>query len=283
MQDRDALGRAVSGGFLVGEVAHVSGGTGCCPRSWGVAPLVGLLAVLLLLCGLLAVPGTAQAAAKGTWVEKGSHTYLYLGSEKATGWQKVSGRTYYFDARGRMATNAIAGTKATGCHYVNPKGHRVYDKATQEAVDFVLKYTKKSWSRAKKLKACYKVLWKSYPYRGYADAVSRAKLPSYARCVFEKRNGNCYRSAAAFAYVARVLGYEARVGVGKVASGPWALTRHGWTEVKVKGAWLMCDISMQRPRPGTNLYQLTRSQYPFRLKVAGRYTLKVNGAKASWR
>ena len=86
------------------------------------------------------------------------------------------------------------------------------------------------------------------------------------------------------AYIARVLGYDARVACGAVtARGPYAaLSPHGWCEVKYGNAWKMLDCSMQRAHTNKNLCLVTRKQYPFRLRCDRVYTMKSSYGTIKW-
>jgi len=83
----------------------------------------------------------------------------------------------------------------------------------------------------------------------------------YARQILFTGKGNCYKYAAAFAYIARGLGYEARVCSGTVASAKGGITAHAWTEVKVNDKWYIFDTEMQDAK-GKGYYKQTYDNYP---------------------
>jgi len=218
------------------------------------------------------------------WVKKKKNTYYYKKGVRVTGWKFIKGKKYYFDKKtGKLLTNTIAGTAKEGRYYVDAKGIRVTDPQIRMAVSFVDKHTKPSWPKDKKLKACYEYLWKVCRYERAYDKVALEKMPDYASYMLKTGKGNCYRGSAAFAYTARVLGYDSRVGVGGVSSRNTALSPHGWTEIKIKGKWYMCDISMQRYWTQISLYLRTASNYPFRYRCDDRYRLTVRNGKVTWR
>lgn len=255
--------------------------------------LICFLMVAIVLCsGVCPVQAAENTAVSGEestkplqgWVKKKSNKYYYKKGVKVTGWKIIKGKKYYFDKKtGKLLTNTIAGTAAEGRYYVDSKGIRVTDKEIRLAVSFVDKCTKINWSKSKKLKACYDYLWKVCQYERAYDKVARSKMPEYASYMLSNEKGNCYRGAAALAYIARVLGYECRVGAGSVSSTNAPLSVHGWTEIKINGKWYMCDISMQRPRPYMSLYMRTASNYPFRYRCDEYYTLSVKNGKAVWK
>lgn len=203
-------------------------------------------------------------------------------NKPVTGWKKIGKYTYYFNSKGKKEVNKIVGSTKTGYYYVDKQGKRVTTKEVRQAVSFVRKYTKPSWSKSKKLKVCYDKLWKKYPYKRSYDGCSAKKMPKFARDMFTKKKGNCYRYASAFAYIARVIGYDSRVAVGKIAHRGGGTTPHGWTEVKSGRKWKKCDANMQRSYPKINCYMQTKYRFS-RQSCSKRYTLKVSNGKVSWK
>lgn len=206
-----------------------------------------------------------------------------------TGWTAVDGNYYYFTASGKgkgaLQKNCIAGTSKTGVYYVDHKGIRVTSSEVVNAVRFVQQYAAGAGTSDEKLRKCFMAL-QGYPYlRTAQDFPSAGNMSSYANDMFTRGKGNCYRYAASFACVAKVLGFQSRVGVGGVSSrGPGtSLSPHGWAEVKVGGRWGICDISMQRHHSETSLYLCAAGKYPFRISCHARYTLTVQNGKVSWK
>ena len=107
-------------------------------------------------------------------------------------------------------------------------------------------------------------------------------MSDYANYMFVNGRGNCFRYAASFACIAKVLGYESRVAVGEISSSRGGMTPHGWTEVNVGGTWYMCDANMQRNRPEINSYLRTEANYAYRHSCAARYTLIIQKGGVSW-
>jgi hypothetical protein len=84
----------------------------------------------------------------------------------------------------------------------------------------------------------------------------------YATEMLDVGSGNCYRSTALFAVMARELGYNARVIAGEVRTGSgWAA--HGWVEIYINGSWYMFDPTAQRENRGYNFYMTTMATAPF--------------------
>lgn len=84
---------------------------------------------------------------------------------------------------------------------------------------------------------------------------------AYAKDMLLEGKGNCYKYAAAFAYIAKGLGYDAKVCTGTVLSSLGGKTPHSWTEVKVNETWYIFDAEMQDAK-GSGYYKQTYSSYP---------------------
>lgn len=83
----------------------------------------------------------------------------------------------------------------------------------------------------------------------------------YACRILFSGKGNCYKYAAAFAYIARGLGYDAKVCSGTVAAASGGRTPHAWTEVKMGDKWYIFDTEMQDAK-GSGYYKQTYDKYP---------------------
>ncbi len=253
------------------------------------------LLVFMAFALFLIVPGAdvcAKDSSQGTesttgqkngWVttSKGN-TYYYVDGVRQTGWQKISGKYYYFSSSGKMQTNKIVGSKKKGYYYVDTTGVRVTDSRIKSAVKFVTQNSKSSQTRRQRLKSCFKALCK-YKYKHISgDKPSASKIKSYASYLFKNKKGNCYRFASAMAYIARVLGYESRVAAGGVSShSSGSLSAHGWCEVKVGSTWKIIDCTMQRTHKDVDLFLVKKSNYPYRLRRDHTYKLTAKNGKIS--
>lgn len=155
--------------------------------------------------------------AKNLFIKKGSNVY-YVNSkgEVALGWKKIKGHYYFFD---RKSGKMVYDTKIDRVK-ISKKGIaketkqniaiiEVYIKAQK----IVRKNSKSTDSKSKNLYRCY--LWmKKFPYRRYRTMkAARKKHPKdwdiiFAKDIFEKNKGCCASEACAFAYMAKVCGYE---------------------------------------------------------------------------
>ncbi|MCI8724199.1 MAG: hypothetical protein HFH16_11025 [Ruminococcus sp.] len=85
----------------------------------------------------------------------------------------------------------------------------------------------------------------------------------YAIYGLEQRRGDCYCYAAAFAAMARQLGYSATMISGSVPlySGGWG--PHAWVEIYMNGATYICDPESQYEYPGYGFYMTTYATAPY--------------------
>lgn len=217
------------------------------------------------------------------WKTVGKNKYYYRKGVKTKGWKKINGKYYYFNRNGVLQRNKIVGSKARGYYYVDQSGVRVTSRRIQAAVDFVMANSSSRQSNEQRLKACFDALC-AYPYqRIIGDKPSASKIGLYAKYMFERRQGNCYRYASAMAYIARVLGYDSRVAVGGVSSRSYgALSPHGWCEIKIGSTWKMCDCSMQQGRSYVSLFLVERERYPFRFQCDQIFTMQSKNGKIKW-
>lgn len=196
------------------------------------------------------------------WVTSGTNKYYYVNNAKVVGWYKIGEYYYFFGSDGALAVNRVAGSGNTW-YYVDNEGKRVDDATMNLAVAYIRRYTKDSMTTEQKLWACYQALRTKATYQRFYDKVNVTKIPSYAYYHFANNKGNCYRVAAAYAYIGRALGFDARVVSGSV-TGSRGMSVHGWTELKKNGVWIIYDVNLGRNWPNLNFYSITYKQYPFR-------------------
>ena len=191
-----------------------------------------------------------------------------------------SSRTYYSD-KGTLEKNKIVGNKEEGYYYVDTTGVTVTDKTTKLAVKFVRAHTKSTDSQSEMLKKCYVYIYKHYKYkRYYTNLYPKSKdMSTFAYEMLSSKKGNCHRYAATFAYIARVLGYDSRVVVGKISGSRGGMTPHGWTEVKKDGKWYVCDPDMELNKVSSYMKETT----PCKTSVTRRCKMTALNGKVSWK
>jgi len=233
--------------------------------------------------GVCVVPYVDKSITQG-WERDTDHICYRIAGKRASGWNTISGKKYWFGIKtGWLAVNSIAGS-GKDYYYVDGSGIQVKDPVVRSAVSFVRKYAGSSHKRLDKLKACYRYIVNKCQYRSAYDEESISKMSAYAQYMFRTHTGNCYRGAAALTYAAKVLGFEARMGVGGVtAYANHSLSTHGWTEVRVGGRWYICDTSMQRHHPDADLFLVSRKEYPYRLRIDDTYELTIQNGKVVWK
>lgn len=185
-------------------------------------------------------------------VKIGEDTYYFKNGVFRTGLQTVNGNKYYYSSNGKLQKNGIVGSKADGWYYadkngkidfgyvngvkyngtnwivINGKAGKVStesDKVLFRAAKVVAEVTDTTMTKAQKLKKCFDYVKTAYGERN-------PRIPHYtgddwpiiyANDMFIDGAGNCFSFAAAFAYMAKAIGYEE---VYCCNSGG-----HGWAEI----------------------------------------------------
>ncbi len=170
-----------------------------------------------------------------------------------TGMKKIGKFKYYFNQSGVLQKKGVVGTKKIGYYYADKSGkinlktrkaviykgkkwNILNGKAVKvknnkqltlfRALKLVSKVTKKNMSKPKKLKICFEYVKKSYVEKNpRIPHYHKMNWPEvYANDMFVDGAGNCFSYAAAFAYMAKAIGYNR---VYCCNSGG-----HGWAEIK---------------------------------------------------
>ncbi|MCR5558665.1 MAG: hypothetical protein K6F75_14030 [Butyrivibrio sp.] len=118
-----------------------------------------------------------------------------------------------------------------------------------------------SMKSAQQLEAAFYYLANTVSYVRSSEVPSDDWVKDYAVNTMSTKSGNCYGYAASFAYIAKGLGYDAKVCTGTVRSSLGGRTAHAWTEVKVGGKWYVFDAEMQNAK-GSGYYKQTYDSYP---------------------
>ena len=104
-------------------------------------------------------------------------------------------------------------------------------------------------TREEKLRAAFEYVRDNYEYRrrNFYDPGETGWEVKEALTMYEKKKGNCYNYAAAFAMLARQLGYDAEAVSGLVGG---ELQSHGWAEIIIDGERLYYDCILERTYRG---------------------------------
>ncbi len=116
-------------------------------------------------------------------------------------------------------------------------------------------------TQPEQLEAAFNYLASSITYERSYDTPSGDWVKDYAQTTMSRKSGNCYGFASSFAYIAKGLGYDAKVCTGTVKSSLGGRTAHAWTEVKVSGRWYVFDAEMQNAK-GSGYCKQTYESYP---------------------
>ncbi len=83
----------------------------------------------------------------------------------------------------------------------------------------------------------------------------------YAKEMYRNGQGNCYRSASLMCWLARRLGYDARVVVGTVPTehGPG---EHAWVDVVQNGETYLIDATFHRSMTDRDFFMRTYDEAP---------------------
>lgn len=205
----------------------------------------------------VSVPGLAQVEAakvkktpqKGWYTTPKGNLRYYRKGSFVTGLQKIGKKYYYFNKYGAMQIGTVKEKKTT--YYLNDKGtlEAVQKKSIlyyangkkmtktdaqdfrtlQTAKSIVKQITNSRMSQGEKLKKCFDwVISKPYVTRRTFSNV-KGWPAVYANDHFLLGGGNCFADAAAFAYLAKALGYQ-KVYVCVDCDGSGG-RGHSWAEI----------------------------------------------------
>lgn len=192
--------------------------------------------------------------------------YGYM-QKKNTTYQKV---TYYIEKNGK-----VLGWKK-GKNYYDSTGKRLNTdetnefRASQNARKVVAKITNSKMSKSQKLQVCFNwVMSKYYHTWRRFDQGGKAWYAVNANDHFERGRGNCIADASAFAYLAKVLGYEK---VYVCADGKRNdRNAHAWAEINGR----VYDPLFAQAKSYSNNYGVSYGTYTlspvYRVKIPWKY------------
>lgn len=199
----------------------------------------------------------------------GKTYYLYYNGTMATGWLTIDGDLYFFGSDGVMAQDTVIGIYQFGN---DGKLIAVTEEADAEpkeksplelTVDTILAgIITPGMTEEQKIAACYQYVVNTYTYRRTYEKPAGDWTGAFAMEIMTSGQGNCYRYAAAFAYLLKGLGYETKVITGQIGRRGGGLAPHGWTEVLIGDSWYVFDTEMQYANGKKNYYWHTYNSYP---------------------
>ena len=149
----------------------------------------------------------------------------------SAGWHNENGKSTYYKNDGTKAKKEVLVIDGKECafdgngYYVGDKS-AAYISAFKKAIKLVDGVTNSTMSQEQQLQACFnELIDKKYPERNPWIPHDRSDgwVERYANHWFDEHFGNCFSSASAFAFCARVIGYTEVYGCSNGA--------HGWTEI----------------------------------------------------
>lgn len=84
------------------------------------------------------------------------------------------------------------------------------------------------------------------------------------------------------AYIAVVLGFDARVETGALSRNGGKFASHGWTWIKIDKNWYIFDADVQTFYK-RNCYMKSEKNYPFKLKHGNVYTASCENGVILWK
>lgn len=184
--------------------------------------------------------GKLLRPSKATLKTIGKYTYyVNKNGRAATGWFTIGSRLYRADAKGRITKNkTIEGVVLSKNGYAKTNTASNLKKKT---MSIVAQITKPTMSKSEKLRACWNYVTSRSRFRYYIIAPNFNQVGWQRNLAYQLLNngiGDCYGFACAFAALAREVGYNPYVVLGRVSGtrdgAADGLTRHGWVQIDGK-------------------------------------------------
>lgn len=191
--------------------------------------------------------------------------YFYNTGEAATGWTTLGADCYYFDANGVLAQNTVVNGCTVGSNGKLQKTLDEEGKAKQSDVvaGVLASIITPGMKEEDKLLACYNYVINASGYKRTYETPTADWTGQFAWEILSTGEGNCFRYAAAYASLAKGLGYDARVATGYIGNRKGGFSPHGWTEVRIGDTWYIFDTEMHDAKNGKkNYYFKTYETYP---------------------
>ena len=117
-------------------------------------------------------------------------------------------------------------------------------------------------TKEQKLRAAYEHICNITSYKRTYETPAGDWTKQYAMDIYATGKGNCYRYTAAFAYLAKEIGYDVRICTGTIKAARGGVTPHGWAEVNIGGTWYICDPDMGDVKGRSAYFLKTYNAYP---------------------
>ena len=161
------------------------------------------------------------------------------GKMLTNGWQTLNNKYYYAKANGQLIANSYYnGYKFTKSACLDSQSAFI----KKSAVNIVTSKTKGITSKSQKLCVLYNYVVKSNSYK---TLPLNENERYYAYNMFKYHRGNCYAFASQFSFLAREIGYPAKVVRGRCPRYGGGTTPHGWCEIKIAGVVYTFDPDLE--------------------------------------
>lgn len=169
-----------------------------------------------------------------------------------------------------IQAHAKSKAKSTTAATVYPAAKDVAPEAMHNYVNMIIAgCTTNTMTQEQKLAACYNYVLDHMKYKRSLEPASASKVEDYALEAFFTGQGNCYRYASMFAYMAAELGYNVQIQAGQCISTQGGWTPHSWVFIAhPDGRGLIYDCSFGDSNRGKiNFFGITADQHPRALWV----------------
>ena len=160
------------------------------------------------------------------------------------GWRNIQGNLFYVTEQGLFAYGTTVNGLALDENGRYSTGNEELDGLLRPEIQKIIN---NDMTQDQKLRAIYDYMKKNYGYRsaGIVENGSTGWEAEYAAEMLKNGKGNCYSWAAAFSFLARQSGEDARAVAGTAVSPKGSVRDHAWTEVRRDGRVYICDPEIE--------------------------------------
>ena len=191
-----------------------------------------------------------------------------------TGFFTEGGKLYYY-ANGIKQKGGIVGPATPDMDLADDKGVCCTSEEIRLAANYVEEYGEGNTAE-EKLASCFTQLSYCDYERDHFHPSQAEDIPSQAISMFNSSTGNCYKFAACFACIARVLGYPSRVIIGTLPQSDGNTIPHAWNEVYIDDYWYSFDANAQMQEYWNDLYYFKMTYHNWDTIVYDSFELSVN-------
>ncbi len=208
------------------------------------------------------------------------------GKLKVNCWFYIGSKVYRAKKNGTLYTNGTY----DGITFSNSPAAVVNtaSKLKIQTIKIVNKITTSKMSKKQKLRACWNYITKRsrWRYRSYSRGIRKDASGKSgwwyeaAYYMFTRHAGSCFNWAAAFAALAREIGYDPYIYTGlryKIKNGKIVNTRHAW--VKIAGLYYDPELEWSHGNGSYGVKKYTQLQSRFKYRKTWKF--RFAGTKSS--